>query len=658
MDSRSRTSSKASPSRSHRRHRDRDQTLGFPRFNGQLPRRGGARPFVQVAVGDIGEIRRVVRSSQPSSILPAESTHTILYGRYKLMGALGKGVSSIVIKAEDLAWGGDGPDAPTSDLTSFEHRYVAIKVFRGTKTYDTACEEEAGLLEMVSSSPPQTSSSSSTGPAAQYVLPLLRHIPHPSHAALVFPVAGPTLFHYLQRSLLHTVGLPVPDVIAILHQLLTSLAHMHARGVVHTDLKPENIVVVLPPFESEEGSGTVEVYEGGPLPMQHLMVSGPKAEEQVAARLRIELTHLENDIKSQGHADGDNEDEVIPPLMEELGQGWSEDSYHESPKASHKLCQELLESHTAGTGIGFHIPRFVPDAGVPRCEVRVIDLGNSRTGGCDASGAGPRRRRRVEHSPLTRKDDADGEDSGAAPPAAVKKMIELTDPHQLVRSAVPWFPAFPSDVIQTSHYRAPEVMLGADWDARVDVWSVGCLVTELLSGVELFHSCDSDVDHLALIEHILTHNKNDSKSEAVRIFPTSFYNRDTCLDFSKFFSSRHNASDDGSRLRLRDPMRDGQRTNCPSLSERFSERASWSFRTPSNITTTNDDEDVAETDEVVAVDESINGSAGGEEDAEQLSTDHQTLKLLFGLTRSLLNVDPTTRLTAAEALNHPVFANL
>eukprot|EP00656_Telonema_subtile_P048773 TRINITY_DN5902_c0_g1_i1.p1 TRINITY_DN5902_c0_g1~~TRINITY_DN5902_c0_g1_i1.p1 ORF type:complete len:104 (-),score=19.41 TRINITY_DN5902_c0_g1_i1:24-335(-) len=84
-------------------------------------------------------------------------------------------------------------------------------------------------------------------------------------------------------------------------------------------------------------------------------------------------------------------------------------------------------------------------------------------------------------------------------------------------------------------------------------------------------------------------------------------------------------------------MRDGQRTNCPSLSERFSERASWSFRTPSNITTTNDDEDVAETDEVVAVDESINGSAGGEEDAEQLSTDHQTLKLLFGLTRSLLN---------------------
>jgi len=41
--------------------------------------------------------------------------------------------------------------------------------------------------------------------------------------------------------------------------------------------------------------------------------------------------------------------------------------------------------------------------------------------------------------------------------------------------------------VQSRWYRAPEVMLGIEWDAKVDMWSVGCLLAELMLGYPLFH---------------------------------------------------------------------------------------------------------------------------------------------------------------------------
>lgn len=40
--------------------------------------------------------------------------------------------------------------------------------------------------------------------------------------------------------------------------------------------------------------------------------------------------------------------------------------------------------------------------------------------------------------------------------------------------------------VQSRWYRAPEVMLGMDHDEKIDVWSLGCVVAELLIGVPLF----------------------------------------------------------------------------------------------------------------------------------------------------------------------------
>lgn len=42
------------------------------------------------------------------------------------------------------------------------------------------------------------------------------------------------------------------------------------------------------------------------------------------------------------------------------------------------------------------------------------------------------------------------------------------------------------DYIQTRFYRAPEVILMSPWNEKIDIWSVGCLLMELITGWPLF----------------------------------------------------------------------------------------------------------------------------------------------------------------------------
>ncbi|KAH8056697.1 hypothetical protein JL721_9981 [Aureococcus anophagefferens] len=62
--------------------------------------------------------------------------------------------------------------------------------------------------------------------------------------------------------------------------------------------------------------------------------------------------------------------------------------------------------------------------------------------------------------------------------------------------------------IQTRQYRSPEVIVGADYDTSADVWSLACIVFELLTGDLLFDpraggDYDRDEDHLAQMQELL-----------------------------------------------------------------------------------------------------------------------------------------------------------
>ena len=54
-------------------------------------------------------------------------------------------------------------------------------------------------------------------------------------------------------------------------------------------------------------------------------------------------------------------------------------------------------------------------------------------------------------------------------------------------------------IIQTRHYRAPEVVLKMGWRASADMWSVGCILFELHSGRLLYDTHESK-EHLAMMQ--------------------------------------------------------------------------------------------------------------------------------------------------------------
>lgn len=59
--------------------------------------------------------------------------------------------------------------------------------------------------------------------------------------------------------------------------------------------------------------------------------------------------------------------------------------------------------------------------------------------------------------------------------------------------------AFHPRIITTRQYRAPEVILGFPWNEAADVWSIGCVLVTLASGMLLFPTHD-DQEHLAMID--------------------------------------------------------------------------------------------------------------------------------------------------------------
>ncbi|XP_024005630.1 serine/threonine-protein kinase AFC3 isoform X2 [Eutrema salsugineum] len=57
-------------------------------------------------------------------------------------------------------------------------------------------------------------------------------------------------------------------------------------------------------------------------------------------------------------------------------------------------------------------------------------------------------------------------------------------------------------IVQTRHYRSPEVILGLGWSYQCDLWSVGCILFELCTGEALFQTHDN-LEHLAMMERVL-----------------------------------------------------------------------------------------------------------------------------------------------------------
>jgi serine/threonine protein kinase len=80
------------------------------------------------------------------------------------------------------------------------------------------------------------------------VIHLLRAFFHGDHPCLVFELVAHSVLCFLGYLDSSFVGLPLPLVKKIIRDTLEALAFMHSCGVIHTDLKPENVLSTRPLF--------------------------------------------------------------------------------------------------------------------------------------------------------------------------------------------------------------------------------------------------------------------------------------------------------------------------------------------------------------------------------------------------------------------------
>ena len=100
-----------------------------------------------------------------------------------------------------------------------------------------------------------------------------------------------------------------------------------------------------------------------------------------------------------------------------------------------------------------------------------------------------------------------------------------------------------NDEIQTRYYRAPEVICGCYWNKSVDIWSIGCLYFECLTGDLLFDpennkEHDTDTVHLHWISQLIDLDMEQYKNNTHYIIEPNSSDKkiswsDLLLDYKK-----------------------------------------------------------------------------------------------------------------------------
>ena len=282
---------------------------------------------------------------------------------------------------------------------------------------------------------------------------------------MVFEVLGSNLLDLIK--VYHYRGFSIPAVKFITYQVLVALDFLHAKNrLIHTDLKPENVFMynkVSPELytdileqDKKKKKAELPKKESPPPPPPPPPSSSSSTttktdkkegeEKQKSENKPIEETKSEN--KPIEESKGINK-----PIEETKGDDKSTttttEKPSEEPKGDDKTTTTITEKPVEDDKQPVFPPLMYKGVNLSLYRVKLGDFGNAA-----------------------------------------------------------WVDKRYGDDIQTREYRCPEVILGSPWGTPVDIWSLGCMVFELLTGDFLFNpktgqGYSKEDDHLAQIVELL-----------------------------------------------------------------------------------------------------------------------------------------------------------
>lgn len=207
-----------------------------------------------------------------------------------------------------------------------------------------------------------------------------------------------------------------------------------------------------------------------------------------------------------------------------------------------------------------------------------------------------------------------------------------------------------SSIVSTRHYRAPEIVLGVGWSFPCDVWSIGCILVELVIGEPLFKTHDN-LEHLAMIEKVCGYRIDDS------MVRTSKFRKNECgLEY--FVDASDDSSDESFCLKNGGDASD-------ALGDVYMKENGYKLLFPTNDVPQKFIDNVAQLSRIdlfisnrIGLDINLDNSLSKNYAKNQhlINFGNFTFWWFFiDLLKNMLIINPEERITAAEALEHPWF---